>query len=94
MAQGKAVKGETFEAWTDDAGVWHATVRLPEGGYTPEKLAEELTRLRDRSRRVIRKEIGKRGGTGMGHRSRLAVADMFHAPGGRATTLTFGEQQS
>ena len=92
MAQGKAVTGETFEAWTDDAGVWHATVRLPDGGYTPEKLAEVLTRLRDRARRAIRKEIGKRGGTGMGHRSRLVVADMFVGVGDRVTSLNFREQ--
>lgn len=48
---------ETVVTWADGFGTWHARVEFPFPGYGPQYLAENITRIRAKARRAIRREL-------------------------------------
>lgn len=47
---------ETVTTWADGYGLWSAKVTLP-GGYGPQAMDREVSRLRRKARNAIRREV-------------------------------------
>ncbi len=53
---------ERVHTWADSFGVWHARVEFPGAGYGPTHLEGQITRIRAKARRAIRREVAARQG--------------------------------
>lgn len=85
-------KNETVTTWADGFGIWHARVRFPAPGYTPDELAESVDRLRRKARRAIRRALTERHAPTPLRPTRVELHEKDEALGGELVrSLTYRE---